>query len=96
MQVNGSYSEYFQIQRGVRQGDPLSPYLFLICAQILTYLVLENDKIKGLKIDDEEVCLSQFADDTALYLDGTKDSFEESIRVLLYFANISGLNMLVS
>ena len=93
VQVNGSYSEYFQIQRGVRQGDPLSPYLFLICAQILTYLIFENDKIKGLKIDDEEVCLSQFADDTALYLDGTKDSFEESIRVLMYFANISGLNM---
>ena len=93
VQVNGSYSEYFEIQRGVRQGDPLSPYLFLICAQILTYLVLENDKIKGLKIKDEEVCLSQFADDTALYLDGTRDSFEESIRVLMYYANISGLNM---
>ena len=93
VQVNGSYSEYFAIQRGVRQGDPLSPYLFLLCAEILSYLIHENNKIKGIKINDETVCLSQFADDTALYLDGTKDSFDESIRVLKLFANISGLYM---
>ena len=91
--VNGRYSEYFDIMRGVRQGDPLSPYLFLLCAEILSYLLKENENIKSLKIKDKEAFLSQFADDTAVYLDGSKESFEQCIRNLLFFANISGLTM---
>ena len=93
VQVNGYYSEYFAIQRGVRQGDPLSPYLFLICAEILSYLINQNDLIKGIKIKDQEVCLSQFADDTALYLDGSQTSLKECIRMLNIFARLSGLKM---
>ena len=91
--VNGNYSEYFQISRGVRQGDPLSPYLFLLCAEILAQILRENDQIKGLKIVDKQAFLSQFADDTALYLDGSKESFEECIRTLTLFASLSGLTI---
>ena len=81
------------IQRGVRQGDPLSPYLFLLCAEILSYLISQNDLIKGINIKDQETCLSQFADDTALYLDGSQTSLEESIRMLNIFARLSDLKM---
>lgn len=91
--VNGEYSEYFPIGRGVRQGDPLSPYLFLLCAEILAQAIRENDNIKGIKIENTESLISQFADDTALYLDGSKDSFEHCIRVLTQFASISGLTI---
>ena len=91
--VNGKYSEYFDILRGVRQGDPLSPYLFLICAEILAQMLRENQQIKGLKIGDMEAFLSQFADDTAVFMDGTEESFNQCIRNLSYFAEMSGLSI---
>ena len=48
VQVNGNYSSWFNIGRGVRQGDPLSPYLYLICADKLSTMIRENSKIKGI------------------------------------------------
>ena len=91
--LNGQYSKWFNVQRGVRQGDPCSPYLYLICAEILSSLIRKNEQIKGIKIADKEILLSQFADDTTLCLDGTEDSFRESINVLLRFSEMSGLKI---
>ena len=91
--VNGKYTPYFPIRRGVRQGDPLSPYLFLLCAEILAQMIREKDEIKGIQIEDREALLSQFADDTALYLDGSKESFEACITILNKFASHSGLTI---
>ena len=91
--VNGLYSSYFPIGRGVRQGDPLSPYLYLLCAEILSIMIRENDTIKGIDINNQEFLLSQFADDTALSLDGSEESFNEAVRVLTSFALVSGLKI---
>ena len=91
--VNGHLSRWFHIKRGVRQGDPLSPYLFLICAEVMSTMIRENDRIKGIKIRDYDVLLNQFADDTSLCLDGSEESLEEAVRVLERFAGLSGLKM---
>ena len=68
--MNGQYSAWFDMKRGTRQGDPLSPYLFLLCAEILSQMIWQNKNIQGLKILDEGLFISQFADDTTFFLDG--------------------------
>ena len=65
--VNGQYSQWFDVKRGTRQGDPLSPYLFLICAELLASMIRQNENIHGINILDEEILLSQFADDTTFF-----------------------------
>lgn len=50
----GNLSEVFDIQRGCRQGDPLSPYIFLICAEILAIQIRKNEKIKGIAVGNIE------------------------------------------
>ena len=81
------------MERGCRQGDPLSPYIFLLCAEILSLMLKENKDIKGIKIGNIEYKLSQFADDTSLFLDGSEKSLNESIKTLNTYANMSGLKV---
>ena len=63
---NGSTSKYFPVNRGVRQGDPLSPYLFLLVIEILAIQIRENTDIVGFKIKGGIFKLSLYADDMTL------------------------------
>ena len=74
---NGFLSEPFTVKRGCRRGDPLSPYIFLLCSEILSRLFKANNDIKGIKKEGTEYLLSQFADDTTVLLDGTENSLNE-------------------
>ena len=89
----GFLSECFTVRRGCRQGDPLSPYIFLLCTEILSRLFKSNRDIKGIKIADTEYVLSQFADDTTVILAGSEKSLNETLSVLNTFASASGLKV---
>ena len=90
---NGYCSNFFTIQRGVRQGCPLSSYLFIICIELLSYEVSNNQNIKGININNEEVKNTLFADDATFLTDGSKKSFETLINVLDNYSFISGLKL---
>ena len=90
---NGFLSDFFRISRGCRQGDPVSPYIFLLCAEILAILIKKNTKIKGITIGETEFKVSQYADDTCLILDGSENSLNEALTVLKYFEDLSGLKV---
>ena len=90
---NGFLSDPFSVERGCRQGDPLSPYIFLLCAEILSLLIKANKDIKGIKIADITYKLWQFADDTTLLLDGSEKSLNETLKTLHQYASVSGLKV---
>ena len=89
----GNLSNFFKIQCGCRQGDPLSQYIFILCAEILAIKIRRNKNITGIKVTETEHKLSQFADDTSLILDGKEKSLSEALAELDWFAKISGLNI---
>ena len=65
---NGYTTPPFKISRGVRQGDPLSPYLFIICLEILAINIRLNKDIRGIMVGNEEIKLEMFADDMTAFL----------------------------
>ena len=67
---NGLMSDYFTLERGVRQGDPLSPYLFVVAIESLDLAISiqKNPVIRGIRIGNEETKLPQYADDMTAVL----------------------------
>ena len=65
---NGTASNYFPLERGVRQGDPLSPYLFIVVVETLAIAIRQSQDIKGISIENEETKILQYADDTTAVL----------------------------
>ena len=82
----GNLSSFFKTERGCKHGDPISPYLFILCAEILAIKIRNNEKIKGIKINDKDFVLTQYADDTTVILDGSEDSLNETLYELDEFA----------
>ena len=91
--VNGKISQSFSVERGCRQGDPISPYLFILCAEVLACKIREDEEIKAIRIGNIDYKISQFADDTNFLLNGDRHSFEKLFLQLDRFANISGLKL---
>lgn len=91
--VNGHMSDWFYPQRGCRQGDSLSPYLFILCAEILSIMIRENKKIKGININGMEFKITQYADDTTLTLDGSMESLSQTMQIIKLSGKIFGLNI---
>lgn len=83
VKINGEYSNYFRPRRGLRQGDPLSPYLFILCAKGLSALLRQAEArkdIEGIRVCPRAVCVSHlfFADDTSILI----KAIESSARAL--------------
>ena len=78
---NGNLSKFFEVSRSCHQGCPLSPYLYLVCGQVLSQLIKDHSGIHGIRWESLEYLIAQFADDTQLFLD-SKKSLEQVIRAL--------------
>ena len=89
---NGFSTGPFNIRRGVRQGDPLSPYLFIICLETLAINVRGNKNIQGILVGKEEIKLEMFADDVTAFLRNTR-SFEALLHTADLFSKCSGLEI---
>ena len=87
---NGHTTWPFSLGRGVKQGDPLSPHLFIIALEILALRTRSDNQIQGFKIGQETVKLSSFAVDMTCLL---KDKLSNiaMFKILKPFEELSGL-----
>ena len=85
-------SSFFTLERGVRQGDPLSPYLFVVAVETLAIAIRQNSDFKGIYIQEQETKLLQYADDTTAILTDT-NSAKVLFELLDRFRNFSGLKI---
>ena len=89
---NSVTSQYFKISRGLRQGDPLSSYIFVLCVEILAIAVRNNDDIQGIEINENVIKIAQYADDTTAILKDVR-SARNFLQLLERFSKISGLKI---
>lgn len=93
--VNGIPTPEFDLERGVRQGCPMAPYLFLFAQDTLGYMLSDPVyAIEGLQLPDSSVLReSFFADDSVMFLKGTRENLERTLLVLDTFCAGSGARM---
>jgi hypothetical protein len=96
--VNGSQSEEINIQRGLKQGDPLAPFLFLLVAEGLGGVMkraVELNCFRGFKVGASNVVIShlQYADDTICVGEASIDNLWTLKAILRGFEMVSGLKV---
>jgi hypothetical protein len=93
--INGSPTRYFFPKRGLRQGDPLSPYLFIICADVLSAMISKahSEKlIQGVKIAPTapEITHLFFADDSLMFCRANKEETSHIQAIITQYQMASG------
>ena len=93
---NGHLSEAFEIQRGVRQGCPVSALLFILCVEFLAIKIRQHPGIKGFAFGfTNNIKISQYADDCILFLNN-KIELCTALSILHEYGTVSGLELNLS
>ena len=94
---NGHASTFFDISRGVRQGCPLSSYLFVICIELLALSIRNDTLIRGISTIhtdvNKEIKVSLYADDTTLLLPGNESALRKALQIFDKFRVCSWLKL---
>lgn len=93
--LNGVQGEWFSPSRGLRQGDPLSPFLFLICAEGFSTLIDDartNGRLMGATVGRERFAVSHlfFADDCIIFGDASFEGAGVVREVVREYEKVSG------
>lgn len=96
--VNGSSTGEFKMEKGLRQGDPLSPFLFILVVEGLNVIfnrAKERGIIKGISVAANGPNLThlQFADDTIVFCNASLDELMNVKKLLSFFEAVSGLKI---
>ena len=98
IKVNDDIGPYFQTNRGLRQGDPMSPILFNIVADMLALLIKRakaDGQIRGVipHLVNDGLSILQYADDTIIFLDHDLEQAKNLKLLLCAFEQLSGLKI---
>jgi len=89
---NGFTTDLFCIHRGVRQGDPLSPLLFILALEVLACQIRQDKTIQGIMVKNVEIKLTLFADDMTCFLKDI-NAYSRLCTTLKVFSLHSGLRI---
>ena len=90
---NGHCSGTFKVEKGVRQGDPFSPFIFIFCLDPMAAAIKLDPGITGISYRNSEYLITQLADDCTLFLDGSSCSLRNILLLLKKFSACSGLHI---
>lgn len=94
--MNGEAHGFFNSQRGLKQGDPLSPYLFIIAFDYLSKMLDDSQKRNSTVCfkDKNKINISHlmFVDDVLLFCNARKTSTQTTIEILKLFEKTSGMS----
>jgi hypothetical protein len=98
IKVNDDIGHYFQTRKGLRQGDPLSPILFNIIADMLAIMInraKQDGQVSGLipHLVEGGVSILHYADDTIIFLEHDLEKALNMKLVLCIFEQLSGLKI---
>ncbi|RVW53576.1 LINE-1 reverse transcriptase-like [Vitis vinifera] len=101
VRINGAPAGFFPSSKGLRQGDPISPYLFILGMEVLSALIrraVQGNYISGCRLrgrGGEEIMVSHllFADDTIIFCEASKDQLTHLGWILAWFEAASGLRI---
>lgn len=93
IRVNGYVSDPFPLERGTRQGCPLSPLLFALIMEPLAAFINQNTAIEGWSIAGITEKLSLYADDMLVYLANPNSSLDALLSTVEEFGSYSGLKV---
>ena len=88
IKLNGEKLPTILLKSGIRQGCPLSPYLFSIVLEVLARAIRQQNEIKGIQFG-KEFKLSLFADDMIVYISDPKNSTNKLLQLLNTFSNVT-------
>lgn len=87
--TNQDRSQPFALERGTRQGCPLSPLLFALAVEPLATSVRESKFIKPISIDDDDQKISLYADDIVVFLADPKSFIPHLLNLINEFGPVS-------
>ena len=92
--LNGSPTQFFHPSRALRQGDPISPYLFLLCTNILSIALTQAERqkqIMGITVGRRGVTFTHllFADDSIFFFENDNQSLSKLKEIIMWYCSLS-------